>query len=157
MEAPTSIAPQAREQIHRLCTLLGRAEREVRRALSAPLATVGLTMDEFFLLAACDSPSLPGQTELSMTAALSAAQTSMLLDRLRQRTWLSPQRDSADRRRQVWKLTDEGRLKLGQVWQAMGPLLDDLRQRLAPAAWESLDRALSELAMPASAERRRCA
>jgi DNA-binding MarR family transcriptional regulator len=136
---------------------LGRAEREVRRALSAPLATVGLTLDEFFLLAACDAPNLPGQTELTTSAALSAAQTSTLLDRLRQRTWLTAQRDSADRRRQVWELTEEGRLKVKQGWLALAPLLDDLRQRLAPAAWESLGRALSELATPASAERRRCA
>lgn len=156
MEAAETTAPPDREKLHRFCALLGRAEREVRRALATPLATVQLTLDEFFLLAACDAPTLPGQTELTALAALSPAQTSTLLEGLRQRAWLTPERDAADRRRQVWGLTTDGEARLRLAWQALAPLLDDLRGRLSPAAWDSLGRALAELAQPA-VERRRCA
>jgi DNA-binding MarR family transcriptional regulator len=155
MEAAV-IPPPDREQIHRFCVLLGRTERVVRRSLAAPLNTVGLTFEEFFLLSGCDSAALPGQSELTALASLSPAQTSTLLDGLRQRSWLTPERDPADRRRQVWGLTNEGRAQLGLAWQALAPVLAELQARLAPAAWDSLARGLAELANP-PAGRRRCA
>src|SRR6478609_9689890 len=93
-----TVASPARERVQNICSLLSRAEREVRRALTCSLASADLSMDEFLLLAACDAPSLPGQTELAAATALSAAQTSTLLDRLRLRNWLTPERDRVDRR-----------------------------------------------------------
>ena len=141
----------------RLCVLLARAEREVRRNLTAALTGLELTTDEFLLLAACDVTPLPSQSELTTSVALSPAQASTLLERLRKKDWLLSERDISDRRRQVWSLSPLGRIRLDEAWLALRPALSELTARLAQESWNSLSSTLDELLAPISLERRRSA
>lgn len=76
-----------------------------------------LSEAEFSLLWACrDIPSSGvGQNELAARLAVSPAQVSGLVERLRRKGLLEGHRPSHDRRRQHWQLTPEGRDTLQAV------------------------------------------
>ncbi|MCC9606386.1 MarR family winged helix-turn-helix transcriptional regulator [Blastopirellula sp. JC732] len=93
----------------RLAESTGRLDRLVRRALAEALSDAQLSENEFLVLAAYDDvANPPSQRQLADRLAVSPAQISAIVERLRQREWIDAQRDPHDRRRQQWRLTDAG-------------------------------------------------
>ena len=100
--------------------------RRVRRRLGSLTADQGLTDTELFVLRACARGPDPGvaQIDLADQIGASTAQTSGLVEKLRERGWLIDQRDTGDRRRRLWTISPSGRAVLDQV-------LGSLKDRLA--------------------------
>ncbi|TWT38792.1 MarR family winged helix-turn-helix transcriptional regulator [Blastopirellula retiformator] len=93
----------------RLAESTGRLDRLVRRALAEALADAPLSENEFLVLAAYEATTNPpSQRELADRLAVSPAQISSIVERLRKREWIDAQRDPHDRRRQQWRLTESG-------------------------------------------------
>lgn len=93
----------------RLAESTGRLDRLVRRALAEALSEAQLSENEFLVLAAYeDAANPPSQRQLADRLAVSPAQISGIVERLRQREWIDSRRDPHDRRRQHWRLTAAG-------------------------------------------------
>lgn len=99
----------------------GIAGRLAERALSAWVRDRGVTEAEFRVLwslyhgeaagAASDSHSVAtaDQSEFAAQLAVSTAQISAVVERLADRRLIASQIDPADRRRRLWRLSEEGR------------------------------------------------
>jgi len=115
--------------------------RRLRTQVAERLAGQDLNEPQLWLLWACRKVDEVGlsQSELARGLAVSAAHVSQLVEQLRRRGWLEGQRSSRDRRRQLWRLTAEGRLALDAALVRLAPWLRQLdeepgspsRQRLA--------------------------
>lgn len=111
------------QNISRLCCQVAQG-REAARTLDRWVGPLGLSETEFrllwaLLLRAAQSrtaddarttaePSLD-QTQLAAQLAASPAQVSASVVRLQRQGWVLGARPIANRRRQVWQLTDDGR------------------------------------------------
>lgn len=127
MQADQSTASRWRIFV-RLAESTGRLDQLVRRALADALSQAQLSENEFLVLAAYEAhENPPSQRELADRLAVSPAQISAIVERLRQRTWIDSQRDPHDRRRQQWSLTEAG----VQVVHAAGEAIT--------ARWTELD------------------
>jgi len=91
--------------------------RMVRDRLARLAARCQLSEPEFGVLWACREAHPAGlcQSELADSLAVSAAQVSGLVERLRRNGLLEGRRPAADRRRQHWRLTSQGRATLQTV------------------------------------------
>ena len=121
--------------------------RSASRQIAAMVRHVGLSETEFRLLRKLHRYPAPryrsglshpsknrpalDQTSLRTELGLSAAQISMLVERMRIRGWIAREIAPEDRRRQWWRLTEEGRALLEKAlahmaanhyrWKPSGP------------------------------------
>lgn len=122
--------------------------RDLRRTLELGAVAAELSDLELLLLASCGASPSEGQNQ-SLWAAelgLSNAHVSQLVEGLRKRGWMVGQRAANDRRRQVWRLTEEGRERLTQAVAQLTPLLTHLDMLFSASEAESLAAQLSRLA-----------
>jgi len=97
--------------------LVSQCERELRRVLAGRVRHLAISDAELLVLWLCYEARELGiaQNELAATVGVSAAQMSGLVERLRQRGLLIANRCARDRRRQYWRLTDEGNRTLNEI------------------------------------------
>ena len=114
--------PWSLEQRVELIRLLNAAAHDARRTLAKLLLGQDLTEAEFLLLWACfcAAPAPVGQHELAVQVGLSKARTSGLVELLRRKTCLSGERSANDRRRQLWRVTTQGRRRVNDVLRQLG-------------------------------------
>lgn len=105
--------------------------RKIRAILDERTARFGLGEPELALLWACvDSPpGGRGQRELADCLAVSAAQVSVLVERLSNAGVLQGHVDPNDRRRKIWETTPAGRA----IWGAIAESFNDLDQHRGAA------------------------
>jgi DNA-binding MarR family transcriptional regulator len=84
--------------------------RLVRHELTRALAVHGVGESQFSILWICQQASSAGisQSDIACRLAISTAHVSGLVEQLRRSGWLDGHRDTADRRRQVWRTTAAG-------------------------------------------------
>ncbi len=94
--------------------------REMRKAFADAAAQAGLAESEFLVLWSCQNgpPEGTAQCDLAAWLALSPAQVSGLVERLRTRALLC-RLGCLDRRRQQWQTTPEGAALVGQVGECL--------------------------------------
>ena len=93
-----------------LATTAWSVGRQLRRDISLRLAPEEITAEDFLTLRLLDTARDGiSQVELAEVLGISPAQTSGLVERLRQKGWITAHRDPHDRRRQCWIVTDAGR------------------------------------------------
>lgn len=148
--------------------------RTFREELSQRTSVHGLSEPEFFLLWACWSvesfgnpyavsgagpaaststeaghkksgPCDLAQNDLARLLAVSAAQVSMLVERLRRKGFLEGRRATVDRRRRYWRLTEAGQTALAQIVAALADWADQLDAMLGRHASDDLARLVTEL------------
>jgi MarR family 2-MHQ and catechol resistance regulon transcriptional repressor len=114
-------------------------------ALETPGLRIGAA--EFSLLWVCrEAPAGGiGQKELAETLAVSAAQVSGLVERLRRQGLIEGSRAASDRRRQLWRLTPEGHRLLHHVLRDLSAWAERLDARLGADNTSRLTRHLDEL------------
>jgi DNA-binding MarR family transcriptional regulator len=164
--AASADAPSAEWGWLRLMVLVGRCHRGLGHQFAAAVATEGASAAEMLLMAvAHESPGGCQQSDLVDQLGCSAAHVSGVMERLRQRGWLTADRLPADRRRQSWRVTESGATALGQLrsaWQTVAAQhgFDTLESELPQllALLEQLDATLdTDVAAPtipfASAQR----
>ena len=110
-----------------------------------------LSEPEFSLLWACrDAPPTGlGQNELAARLAVSAAQVSGLVERLRVAELLEGRRGQTDRRRQLWRLTPAGQAALAASLTHVADWAEQLDRRLGTTASRVLEQLLDQLVRPA--------
>jgi DNA-binding MarR family transcriptional regulator len=120
------------ERLLRLVERASGAGRSLRRLLAEHAAAAGLSDAELLVIWLAGDRGEAGMVQGDLAAAIgvSPALMSGLVERLRQRGLVEVQRSAVDRRRQVWRTTEQGR-----------QVLDVLRPHLAQAAAQ-LDRHL---------------
>ncbi len=138
--------PQFAVELIRMAIEMASCEKTMRTAIAEVVSPFSLSENAFFILVLCQQNlerPLP-QAKLAKTVGLSPAQLSNLVEQLRQDGWIESSRDSNDRRRQYWTLTDAGNRRLNEIlpkfheaWQfdqlPVDPrtLLDGFRQLVA--------------------------
>jgi DNA-binding MarR family transcriptional regulator len=124
--------------------------KQFRQKMAYQAAGIELAEGDLLALWACyaDPGQAANQRQLAARLAISPAQVSGTVERLRQRGYLVCQRDAADRRRQMWHLTPEGHAALECVLRDMGVwarrLEAELPQASMPRLAEELDRLLAQ-------------
>ncbi len=125
-----------------LAELLSVCSHSLRSEVAARALGAAVTEPQFALLRTCArSTSGLSQSELADGLALSAAHVSGMVEQLSARGLVVGQRDSNDRRRQCWRLTDAGRAIVELVIRELLPWCETLdanfecvrRQQLAVA------------------------
>ena len=107
LECSDPISPD--ERLMHLVHRTSGAGRLLRRLLADLAATAGLSDAELLLVWLCTGQSQGWvQVDLAIAVGLSPAQTSGMVERLRQRGLIEMQRLATDRRRQVWRATTTG-------------------------------------------------
>lgn len=141
---PDSQSAQAAGRWLALAGQLAVCAREVQRLTAVP---AGLRLPEALLLWLCGQaePNGIAQAELSRRLALSPAQASHLLEKLRRHGWFQAYRPAADRRCQRWRLTDRGQQVLAEIEQRLGPWVVQLEKQSGQALIDRVAEALSEL------------
>ncbi len=120
----------------RLLLLSGRCHRELAHRLTAP---DDATAAEILVLACfLELGETCQQSDLVERLGCSAAHVSGVVERLRQRGWMTADRAAADRRRQCWRITSAGRVALARVHFQLSearalPALNDLLAQLDTA------------------------
>ncbi len=145
-------APSARpadaERLLNLIQAAGTAGRRLRRWLSDRLVRFALTDSEFQVLWLCAQPRPCGgwvQGELAEAAGISPAQTSSLVERLRQRGLMAMKRSTIDRRRAVWQLLTQGEDLLGRIRTGLKSVAHRLDALVAPEEQEAAARLFDRL------------
>ncbi len=118
--------------------------RQVQRLTAIP---AGLRLPEALLLWLCGraDPEGTAQAELARRLAVSPAQVSHLLERLRGLGWLQAHRPAADRRCQRWRLTPLGRQVLAEIERHLEPWVAELEKRSGEPLVDRVTAALGEL------------
>jgi len=117
----------------RLLLLSGRCHRLLAHRLTAPDEA---TATEILVLACLvELGEICQQSELVERLGCSAGHVSGIVERLRQRGWMTADRAAGDRRRQLWRITPAGRAALAGVRFRLGavklvPALRDLLAQL---------------------------
>ncbi len=121
--------------------------RMFRDRLSQQIGNRELSQPEFALLWACRRAPRAGlsQSELAAVLAISAAQVSGLVEKLRCHGLLCGRRTRPDRRRQLWKLTPAGRTRLQTVLADMVDWAAALDERLGTGVPVELGSLLDKL------------
>ncbi|HUE71952.1 MAG TPA: MarR family transcriptional regulator [Pirellulaceae bacterium] len=125
----------AAERLLNLIQAAGSAGRQLRRWLTERLARFDLSESELKVLWLCAQPRPSGgwvQGELAEAAGLSPAQTSSLVERLRQRGLMTMRRSTIDRRRAVWQLLSHGEDLLSRIRTGLESVAHRLDALVAP-------------------------
>lgn len=139
---PGDQAPARLAQLAQATSLCGRG---LRRAIHERTRNLGLTDADLLVLWSCARRGDLGvaQSCLAREAGLSAAQTSGLLDRLRQTGLVSAHRPSGDRRRQLWHLEPEGERMLSAALAVIDGLAGAVLEHLSVADQLLLEKLLA--------------
>ena len=107
--------------------------RKMRDDLTRRTARQRLAAAEFSALWVCreSPPAGLSQNELADALAVSPAQVSGLVERLRCRGLLESRRSAEDRRRQYWRLSDAGQAALQMALNDLADWAQQLDERLA--------------------------
>lgn len=121
--------------------------RLLRSHLAEQTERVGLSESQLSLLWACLSATPDGlsQNELAQRLMVSPALVSGLVEQLRRKRLLSGQRDKADRRRQVWRVTATGRTLVQGILGAVADWASQLDSRLETQNVEQLGALMAQL------------
>jgi len=135
---------------------LAACARQVQRLTAVP---EGLRLPEVLLLWLCGQGSSQGvaQAELARRLAVSAAQASQLLEKLRRLGWLEAYRPAADRRCQHWRLTLRGVQVLREVERELAPWVAELEKRSEATLVDRMCAALGELTQALESHTEACA
>jgi DNA-binding MarR family transcriptional regulator len=133
--------------------------RLLRAALDNQMAACDLNPSQFSVLWACYHQCAGvGQSELAEVLAVSPAHVSGLVEQLRRRKLLAGHRPSADRRRQLWRLTAHGQSCVESVRAALRTWAEGLERHLPPDAARALARLVDRVAEAVeAADRSACA
>lgn len=145
-------APAARpadtDRLLDLIQAAGSAGRQLRRWLTDRLVRFDLTDSEFRVLWLCSQSRNSGgwvQGDLAQATGISPAQTSSLVERLRQRGLIDMKRSTIDRRRQVWHLLNQGEDLLGRIRSGLQNVAHRLDALVAPEEQEAAARLFDRL------------
>ena len=121
--------------------------RQLRRVLAAFAAPWNVNDTEFLLLWSCNQALENGlrQNDLAHTLGVSPAQMSGLVYDLRDRGLLTFERPQHDRRRQVLKITGQGRLLLQRILESLTPLVARLEQFLSHDEQQQIETLLERI------------
>lgn len=121
--------------------------RLLRSHLAEQTEKAGLSESQLSLLWACLSASSEGlsQNELAQRLVVSPALVSGLVEQLRRKRLLTGQRDKADRRRQVWRVTASGRTLVQEILGAVAAWASRLDDRLGTRNVEFLAVMMAQL------------
>jgi DNA-binding MarR family transcriptional regulator len=121
--------------------------RVFRDELASHAAEWHVNEQEFLLLWSCREapPDGVSQTELAERLAVSPAQVSGLVERLRCGRLLESRRAECDRRRQLWRLTPAGQVVLGDCLSDLVAWAESLDRRLGSDTVRVLCRWLDQL------------
>ena len=124
--SPSSPWTGSAERLLRLVYRTSTAARQLRRLLAERVARWELSDSEMLILWLCWQPGKSGrvQGDLASSLGISPAQTSALVEGLRQRGFLQHERSTLDRRRQIWRLSLEGEALLEEMGAAISELAD---------------------------------
>jgi len=127
-----------------------RCHRMFREELARHAERSQLTEPEFLLLWACRRapPRGVAQSQLAARLAVSAAQVSGLVERLRRGGLLEGRRGPSDRRRQFWRLTPAGEATLQAGLAGMADWAGAFDSRLGARGARRLIRLLDRLVRP---------
>jgi DNA-binding MarR family transcriptional regulator len=119
----------------------------LRKRLAWQADACGLTEGQLSALWACLTAPSPGlsQNDLAETLRVSPAYISGLVEQLRHKRLLRGRRDPIDRRRQRWRLTDQGRDTLQAILASATEWACRLDQHLGPGVPERLSDLLGQL------------
>ena len=123
--------------------------KQFRQRLAVSAKTAALTEADLLALwaSAAATPAAMNQRELADRLAVSPAQVSATVERLRQNGLLECCRDPLDRRRQVWQLTAAGHAAIATVARDVATWAKDLEADTVPAQLiDDLDRLLAQFA-----------
>ena len=130
-----------------LAELLLTCSTALRDELSVRSQRAALTGPQFALLWACENgPAGLSQRELALRLSLSAAHVSGLVEQLGARGLIAGERAAHDRRRQIWRLTDGGRVAVESVVADLEPWGCRLNRLLSAGLREQLETILQKLA-----------
>jgi len=143
-------AGQAAAQWLALAERVVRCHRMFREELARHAARWQLSEPEFLLLWACRQAPGCGvaQSKLAARLAVSAAQISGLVEKLRLDGLLEGRRAQRDRRRQLWRLTPAGEATLQAGLAEMADWTGVLDSRLGARGARRLIRLLDRLVRP---------
>lgn len=148
----SACAPAARcadaERLLHLIQAADAAGRHLRRWLADRLVRFQLSETEFCVLWLCRDADGHGgrvQGDVAQAAGISPAQTSSLVERLRQRGLIAMQRSAIDRRRQVWRLLSEGEELLGRIRSGLESVAHRLDSLVSPEEQEAAARLFDRL------------
>ncbi len=136
----------------RLVQAMALCGRQLRRALGELATPTGLSDTECLILWACCEapPEGQGQHELVALLGVSAAQLSNLVEQLSARGLIVGRRPAHDRRRQYWRLTDEGQQLVANLLRGVNQWLAGSAATLSPAEQHALHQRLSALGAAAT-------
>ena len=118
--------------------LLGRLHSEAKREMSAGLATQGLTMHDYAVLATVEEFAALSQQQVSDRLGLDRADMVSIIDRLEEAGSLECERNSADRRRYSLRITPSGRAQLRRADRVIASITGEFLSALSPAEVETL-------------------
>ena len=121
--------------------------RQLRRVLAAFAVPWNVSDTEFLLLWACNQALENGlrQNDLAHKLGVSPAQMSGLVYDLRDRGLLTFERPQHDRRRQVLKITGQGRLLLSRILESLAPLVARLEQFISHDEQQLIEKLLERI------------
>ena len=122
----------------------------IDRGLAEVGRRLGLSTIDLLLLWTCSlgGASAISQRQLARRLGISPAQVSATVEQLRRRKLLQGHRPAKDRRRQIWRLTDDGRATLASALEALDPLTDRWSQPCDPIGITALSALLDGLVSP---------
>ena len=139
-------APEQRAgRLVRLAQAATACGRQLRRALQGQTRELGLSDTDLMVLWSCGCCADRGvaQNHLVEEIGLSPAQTSGLLDRLKQRGLVASRRPAQDRRRQFWRLEPSGRELLCEALVRIAAAANGVLRPLSTADQALLENLLS--------------
>ena len=129
--------------------LVAAARRSVVSLVGPQLESLGLTLQEYAVLAAAaEQPGL-GQSEVCRRSALDLAAASRAVSALMERRLLRTARSPRDRRKRVLHLTDAGRAEAQQILPRVETIFAEVEAGLPGAERSALAAALRVLALRA--------
>ncbi len=133
--APFAPAPAGAPSDSSLLVLVHRvssAGRALRRLLADRASAIGLSDAEVLVVWLC-APRGMVQGDLAIAIGVSPALMSGTVERLRQRGMIEMHRVPVDRRRQVWRTTEQGQHLLAALRPHLVELAQQMESRLPPA------------------------
>jgi DNA-binding MarR family transcriptional regulator len=130
---PQSTADPAADRLLGLVHWMSAASRQLRRRLSLIAESTGLTDCELLAIWLClQNESGLVQGDLAAAVGVSPAQMSGVVERLRQRGLIEMNRQTLDRRRQVWRGTPAARQMLNSLAAPLANLATGIDADLPP-------------------------
>ena len=120
------------DPLHCTCAVLRGASRHLSRRYDAALAGLGLSLNQYSILARLDRLGAADVGKLAELLVMDRSTLGHLIRPLQARTWLETRRDPDDRRRTVLALTSTGRA----VLDAARPIVAEHQRGLETALGE---------------------